>query len=170
MDDAPLARSHRAELVRRAGLLDLLRSGLGLRAQLFDALHAVVVHIEDQPVAILVRDAQGLERQLLQGQKQFRPAVQEHARVRSLEIDHQLGADHREPALHLEYVVVDVKVGRVEHGIEKVIDQRAEGFNGPFDVCHGRLAAPLGIRGALLAALFPLASLRLAVQLQLFLR
>ena len=81
-----------------------------------------------------MRDAQRFQRQLLECQQQLRAPPQQQSGVTPFEVDRQLRTDDLEAVVHLEDVVVNVKVGGVKDRVQEVVDLRAERLNCPLDV------------------------------------
>jgi hypothetical protein len=123
VDDTAFTAAHGREKEGLAGLLDAIASGLGRKAQFFDAEQAIVEGVEDDQRMVFMRQAQHFHREVFEGQQQFSLVLEQEVGFGTTEANDNVRVfDFGIGGIAFHELVVDVDVDGIEKYVEKVPD------------------------------------------------
>src|SRR5579863_7393512 len=125
VDDATLARRHRAEVIWRAGLANFFGGDSGGHPEFLNALCALAVAIEGNLFMFAGRQAKHFERDQFKGAEKFSSTVEQESRVGAGKIHEDLGL-FPIPILGQRWIdddaILKAKTAVVDDGLEEFVD------------------------------------------------
>jgi ABC-type iron transport system FetAB ATPase subunit len=125
VDDSALARGHRAEVVRSAGLADLLGGDVGCGPQFLNAHRATILAVEADFLMLAGSKVQHLEREEFKGAQQLSAAVKQEGGVGPGEVYENFRllpvAILRERRVD-DNAVFEAKAAMSDYGLKELID------------------------------------------------